>query len=372
MYREQLELIKKDIDKKIVFVVGPRQVGKTWISKELGKSFKKTVYLSFDRREDREIIENESWLESTELLIFDELHKMKGWKNYIKGIFDTKPAKMKILVTGSARLDTFKQGGESLAGRFFTHRLLPFTPAELLKTDYKENNIDRFIERGGFPEPFLEEDLVNATRWRTEYITGLIREDVLNFENIMDLKAISLVLDILRSRVGSLVSYSSIARDVELSVNTVKKYINIFESLYIIFRVTPFSKNISRSLLKEPKIYFFDNGLVQGDDGIKFENLVALSLLKNTLKNEDTTGENWSLNYLRTKDGREVDLCVVKNGNPEYMVEVKNRDKSVSKNLHYFKDRYDIKAIQVVKELRLEKIDNGVTVRRGIDFLKEL
>ena len=372
MYREQIEIIKKDLEKKIVFLVGPRQVGKTWLAKEIGKNFEKTVYLNFDRREDREIIENESWLDSTELLILDELHKMSEWKNYIKGVFDTKPESMRMLVTGSARLDTFKNSGDSLSGRFFTHRLLPLSPSEVAKTDYKNNKIERFLERGGFPEPFLEEDSVNAARWRKEYVDGLIREDVLNFETILDLKAIKLVLELLRSRVGSPVSYSSIAQDVQISVNTVKKYISILESLFIIFRVIPHSKNIARSLLMEPKLYFFDNGLVDGDEGAKFENMVAVSLYKNVLKLSDATGDELSLNYLRTKDGREVDFCVVKNGIPEYMIEVKNSFKSVSKHLHYFKDRYGIEAIQLAKELRLERTENSVTIRKGINFLQEL
>jgi len=175
MKREQIEILKRDLKKKIVFIVGPRQVGKTWLAKEIGKSYSNVVYLNYDRREDREIINNESWLNSTELLIMDEIHKMDEWKIYLKGIYDTKPEKLKIVVTGSARLDTFSQGGDSLAGRFFMHRLMPFTPSEVAKTDYKSSNIDRFLKRGGFPEPFLSDSEVDADRWRNQYINGLIR-----------------------------------------------------------------------------------------------------------------------------------------------------------------------------------------------------
>lgn len=133
MYRKQIESILKDLNKKIVFLVGPRQVGKTWITLEIGKLFKKTTYLNYDRFEDRQIIKNEAWPQITELLIFDELHKMPEWKNYLKGVFDTKPENLKILATGSARLDMFRQTGDSLAGRFFTHRLMPFSISELQK-----------------------------------------------------------------------------------------------------------------------------------------------------------------------------------------------------------------------------------------------
>ncbi|MFA5248690.1 MAG: AAA family ATPase, partial [Patescibacteria group bacterium] len=194
MDRQQQNKIIKDLAKKIVFLVGPRQVGKTWLAKEIGKQFKRTVYLSYDRIEDREIIKNEQWPEETELLILDELHKMKGWKNYLKGVFDTKFEHLKILVTGSACLETFRQTGDSLAGRFFVHRLLPFSMAEL-KNEKKPVKIDKFLERGGFPEPFLSEDAVDADRWRSQYVDGLIRTDILDFEKIHDFKAIKLVFE---------------------------------------------------------------------------------------------------------------------------------------------------------------------------------
>ena len=274
MYRKQIEPIIKDLNKKIVFIVGPRQVGKTWLTLEIGKRFNNTTYLNYDSYEDHQIIKEKSWLQSTELLILDELHKMPGWKNYLKGVFDTKPQNLKIVVTGSARLDIFRQTGDSLAGRFFTHRLMPFSLSEL-KEDPLSQDIDRFIIRGGFPEPFLVKNPVDAKRWRMQYVDSLLRVDILDFENIHNLKAIQLVFELLKQKVGSPISYKSIAEDVSISPNTVKKYIQIFEALYIVFKITPFSKNIARSLLKEPKIYFFDTGLIKGDKGAKFENLVA-------------------------------------------------------------------------------------------------
>ena len=226
MYRKQIEPIIKDLDKKIVFIVGPRQVGKTWLSLEIGKRVKNTTYLNYDSFEDRQMIKGESWLQSTELLILDELHKMPGWKNYLKGVFDTKPENLKILVTGSARLDMFRQTGDSLAGRFFTHRLMPFSIAEL-KQSAPSNTIERFIQRGGFPEPFLAEDEVEAKRWRNQYVDGLIRTDIIDFESIHDFRTIQMVFELLRRRVGSPVSYASIARDVQASPTTIIKYIQV-------------------------------------------------------------------------------------------------------------------------------------------------
>lgn len=370
MYRNQIKQIIKDLDKKIVFIVGPRQVGKTWLAKEIARQFKNTVYLNYDRLEDRDIIKNEKWLESTNLLILDELHKMSEWKNFLKGVYDTKNEKLKIIVTGSARLDFLRQAGDSLAGRFFVHRLMPFSLSEIKDSEYADE-IDRLNLRSGFPEPFLASDDIEADRWRSQYIDSLIRTDVLDFEKIHDFKSIQLVLEMLRRRVGSPVSFTSIARDVAISPATVIKYVEIFEALYIIFKVTPYSRNIARAILKEPKIYFFDNGLVvDNDDGAKIENFMAISLLKSIFLKNDLLGENNELKYLRTKDGKEVDFALVNSQNKiEKIVEVKKRDDQLSKNLKYFSEKYNLKAVQVVKELKREQKDGLITKEKMINFL---
>jgi len=369
MNRHQTVQIIKDLDKKIVFLVGPRQVGKTWLAKQIATKYKKAVYLNYDRFEDREIIRKEQWLENIDLLILDELHKMKGWKNYLKGVFDTKPKTLRILVTGSARLETFRQSGDSLAGRFFVHHLLPFSLAELTR-EQVDIDLERFLERGGFPEPYLADTEADANRWRKQYIDGLVRTDILNFEKIDDYRAIQLVFELLRRRVGSPISYLSIAEDVGISPVTVKKYINIFEALYIIFKVTPYSKKIARSIVKEPKIYFYDTGLVVGDEGIIFENFVAVSLLKDVLGRNDYLGKSERLRYLRTKDAKEVDFALVSNDSDvREIIEVKLSDASLSKNLKYFSDKYNLLATQVVKNLKREKQFGQIKIVQAQNYL---
>ena len=371
MKRYQKAAILRDLEKKMVFLAGPRQAGKTTLAKEIAKGFLTSTYLNYDRLEDRAIIQREAWLDSSELIILDEIHKMPKWKNYLKGVFDTKPASQRILVTGSARLEIFNQMGDSLAGRYFLHRLLPLSPAECAKVG-ASYPIERFLERGGFPEPFLEENKIDADRWRLQYVDSLLRTDVLDFDNIQNLKAIQLLFELLRKRVGSPISYQSLGEDIGISPNTVKKYIQILEALYIVFRVTPFSKNIARSILKEPKIYFFDNGLVEGDAGAKFENLVAFCLLKTTFAKVDYEAKRYSLHYLHTKEKQEVDFALVCDQKIEKMIEAKHADSSIHPALRYFQTKYQFPAIQLVKELKNERMEEGIEVISGSKFLKSL
>lgn len=370
MERYQKNVIFSDLQKKMVFLAGPRQAGKTTLAKQLMQEFSSSLYLTYDHLEDRNTIINESWLSSVELLVLDEIHKMPNWKNYLKGIYDTKPPHQKILVIGSARL-IFNQVGDSLAGKYFLHRLMPLSPAECEKVSVPYT-LDRFLQRGGFPEPFLAENPLDAQRWRLQYIDSLLREDVLDFDNIQNLKAIKLVFELLRERVGSPVSYTSIAEDASISPNTVKKYIQILEALYVVFRVPPFSRNIARSLLKEPKIYFFDAALVKGDNEPKFENFVATCLIKHVYGQVDMLGKPYTLQYLQTKERHEVDFALVLENQIEKMIEVKHANHTIGIGLRYFHEKYNFLAMQVVKELRHERIESGIEVVQGENFLKSL
>ncbi len=371
MERAQRQTILKDLDKKLVLLVGPRQCGKTWLARDIAREFKHSIYLNYDQPFDREVMYNQSWLDTTDLLILDELHKMEGWKNYIKGVYDTKPPSMRILVTGSARLSIYDQLGDSLAGRYFRHRLLPISLAELEKVSMPLD-INRLMERGGFPEPYLAEDDVGAQRWRLQYINSMLSTDVFEIDKIYNLKAMQMVFNLLRSRVGSPVSYQSLANDVAVSPATIKRYIQVLEALFMVFTVVPYSKNVARSLLKEPKVYFYDTALVQGDDGARFENLVAVSLLKHVYGKVDMEAEAYSLHYLRTKEGKEVDFALVHQDKIETLIEVKLANHELSQSLAYFHEKYNLPAIQLVKSLRHDYSKDGIRIMRAEQYLSEL
>jgi uncharacterized protein len=369
MERARKNALIRDLDTKVVLLSGPRQVGKTYLSKKLFSNF---VYLNFDSQADRKIIREMSWPRDVDLVIFDELHKMKKWKSWIKGIYDTEGVRPRLLVTGSARMDTFKKGGDSLAGRHFLHRLHPFTVAELKAEIAPSASTERILKCGGFPEPFLSNDVEFAKRWRGIHHEKIIREDLLDLENVRQLKQFEILTDLLSERVGSPVSFNSLARDLEVSPHTVKKWISILESLFVVFIVPPYSKNIARSILKEPKIFFFDTGRVSNGDAAKIENIVATALLSKINAGADLRGEKGNLYYVRDKEKREVDFLTVIDKKNIDLVEVKLSDDQISKSLLGFQKVLSAKsAVQVVYTLKKEMQFGDVKVRDLAGWLGE-
>jgi len=371
MRRYLEEPLRKDIKEKIILLSGPRQVGKTTLSRQLVPS---SVYMNFDSSEDRKIIRREEWDTKTELVIFDELHKMKNWKSWVKGIYDTRGIPPGILITGSARLEALRKGGDSLAGRFFAFRLHPLTVKEIcavLRETPKEA-LENLLKFGGFPEPYLKKDETAAKRWRRTHVDTIIRDDLLDLEKVRDIKSIEVLIDLLRSRVGSTTSFSALAEDLQVSIHTVKHWIQILENLCVVFAVTPYHRNISRSLLKEPKYYFYDTGAVEGNTGAKLENTVALALLRDLHLLEDTMGTRAALHYLRDKEKNEVDFLTVVDEKPSLMVEVKAGEDSFSPALFRFGACVpQAKLFQVVHDLRRRKSSGAAQMLSAHDFLAE-
>ena len=372
MERYLEKFIRKDLKENIVLLSGPRQVGKTTLSKQLTTSH---VYLNYDASSDRKIIQAQEWDRDTELVIFDELHKMKKWKSWIKGIYDTEGISPSLLVTGSARLDTYRKGGESLAGRFFYYRLHPLTVKEICRYlgEKSETALDKIIKFGGFPEPYLKDSETFAKRFRRIHTDTIIREDLLDLERVRDVKSIEILIDLLRTRVGSTTSYTSLANDLQVSIHTVKHWLQILENLYIIFPVRPYHKNIARSLLKESKYYLYDTGSVEGDLGAKLENTVACALLRDLHFIEDTTGNRVALHYLRDKEKHEVDFLPVVDNKPLCMIEVKVGEENFSPSLFRFHRKLkNTKPFQIVYNLKRKRSKDAARMLPAHEFLRDL
>ena len=374
MQRYLDQRVQADLARKMVFLTGPRQVGKTTLSRQLIAQ-RGGQYLNYDVAADRAIILNQRWSPQAPLLVLDEVHKMPGWKAWLKGVYDGKPPGQQLLVTGSARMDTFRQGGESLAGRFFGLRLHPISVREWCDHTGAEPEaaLAHLLERGGFPEPCLAPDATEAQRWRRQYFDGLVRNDVLEFSRIQEVAAIRLFAEMLRTRVGSPLSLASIARDLAVSPVTLKKYLAILEALYIVFVVRPWHHNIGRSVLQAPKVYFFDNGLVEGDEGIRFENLMATALLKQVQWQHDVLGQEAGLHYLRTKDGAEVDFAISEGKRLTQLVECKlSDDKPHRALLRFASEQGPVQAVQVVRNLRHSFLVGAVEVVQASVYLRGL
>jgi predicted AAA+ superfamily ATPase len=373
--RALISLIQADLARKMVFLSGPRQAGKTTLARELALSWPDAQLLNWDVAADRRVILDQSWSPAARLVVFDEPHKMVNWKSWLKGVFDGRPPEQALLVTGSARLDTFRQSGESLAGRYFSWRLHPLTVREWVDVSAAtpEEALRRILERGGFPEPFLATEAAEAERWRQLYLEGLIRDDILEFSRIGELRAMRLFVDLLRSRVGSTLSLASMARDLQVSPTTLGRYLEILEALHIVFTVRPFHRNIARALLKEPKVYFFDTGLVQGDEGARFENACAGMLLRHAHFLQDSAGRDMSLRYVRDKEGREIDFVLCEKGEPLGFAECKLSDPAVPAYLAATAARFPAAgASLLVRYLRQPEQRGRVSVERAADWLARL
>lgn len=373
MDRLQKSLIKRDLEEKIVLLTGPRQVGKTTLAKSLADSWPKLKYLNYDAAADRREILAEAWDRNSDIVVLDEVHKLKKWKSKIKGIYDVESIPPRLLLTGSARMDVYRRGGDSLAGRAYLHRLYPFSIAELKSSDNPQKIAEHLMRFGGFPEPYLSQSETKAKRWRNQIFERVIRQDVQDLEPVKDIQSLLLLVDLLRARVGSTISYTALAGNLQVSPHTIKRWVQILANMYVIFLVTPYVKNVARSILKEPKVYFYDVGAVLGDLGARFENLVAVSLLKYLHFLEDSEGERVALHYVRDRNKREVDFLCVRDSKIEFLIEAKLKESNISKSLHYFKQRLKPKnVVQLVYELKHDRTHQGIDLKVAANWLAEL
>jgi len=354
--RYLLPFVESDLKEKMVFVSGPRQVGKTTLAKQILEN-QPGIYLNWDNRQDRRKILNGLWPPDPALIVLDELHKYRKWKAHLKGEYDRERHRHTFLVTGSARLNIYRRGGDSLQGRYHSLRMHPFSLAELLHeshvvepgqkitlpkkgTSQEKLILETLLNYGGFPEPFLKAEARFHRRWQKERLDRVISEDVRDLSNISDLSALQILADLLPARAGALLSLNNLRMDIEVSHRAVTHWMNIFEQLYYCYRLTPYSARLANTLRKERKLYLWDWSSLE-DPGARFENMIAGHLLKFCHSLEDTEGYRVELHYIRDKSKREVDFLVTYNKKPWFAVEAK-RTLGRDHHLLYFGQRMNI------------------------------
>ncbi len=334
--------IKDDLTRKMVFVDGPRQVGKTTLALSLlgSQSLRHPAYLNWDAPEVRADLVQGSLPSGQSLIVLDEIHKYPHWKNLVKGLYDTSRDLLSILVTGSARLDHYRKGGDSLQGRYHHYRLHPFSLGELTGKA-STSDVQTLLQFGGFPEPLLAANVRVWRRWQSERLSRVVYQDVRDMENVRQIALIELLIGALPARVGSPLSVRSLSEDLQVSHQTVVRWLEILERLYVCYRIPPFGAPLIRAVKKENKLYLWDWSQVP-DAGARFENLVAGHLLKYCHFEADAQGHAMELRFIRDTDGREVDFVVLRDGAPLFAVECKTGERDLSRALKYFKERTSI------------------------------
>ena len=358
---------ERDLQRKMVFLSGPRQVGKTTLALSIEGG--REAYLNWDVPGDRSrILAGE--LPSGDLWTFDEIHKYSRWRDWLKGVFDGRAPGQRILVTGSARLDLYRRSGDSLQGRYHLLRLHPFSLAEI---GGGAEGLADLLRLGGFPEPLLGGSEVEARRWSRGYRTRLAREEITSLESVRDLGQLELLMLRLPELVGSLLSINALREDLGVNHATVERWIEILERLFAAFRVPPFGAPRVRAVRKARKLYLFDWTLVD-DPAARFENLVASHLLKWVDHQQDVLGRDLELRYFRDRDGREVDFVVTEKRDPVLFVECKLVDRPAAKELRYLATRFPgVPAWQVSAEGTKDfKTPDGIRVAPAHVLLADL
>lgn len=372
--------------RQMAFVSGPRQVGKTTTCRIHGDT-----YINWDNIDDREAIlagptklidqfQLDRLSRTLPVVIFDELHKYPRWKQFLKGFFDTYADQLRIMVTGSSRMDVYRRGGDSLMGRYFLYRMHPFSVAETLTQNLPDEkriirqpkkvsstNFDALWNHGGYPEPFLKRDMRFSRRWQSLRLEQLVREDIRDLTQIQQLDQLELLVKLLAERSAHQLIYGSLASNVRVSIDTARRWIDVLVSLHLGFLIRPWFKNVSRSLRKEPKWFLRDWASIK-DPGDKAETFVACHLLKAVEGWNDIGLGRFELGYLRDKEKHEVDFLVARDGKPWFLVEVKLHDESISPSLKYFQQQLAAPfAFQVV--LDANYVDADCFARAGTPII---
>jgi predicted AAA+ superfamily ATPase len=380
---------------KMIFLTGPRQVGKTTFARNwLAANGSQDAYFNWD---DPAVISeykrnplyfkniiDAKFDQKPVPVVFDEIHKVKNWRNILKGIYDTNKEKMTLFVTGSARLGWYRKSGDSLIGRYFSYQMLPLGLPEavdnfsyLLMQDEPllsvgtlidnvrkinpanaEENLGALLSFGGFPEPFVKNSARFYNRWITQYKSLLTKEDIRDLSRIADIKGIEQLIEILPHKVGGSLSVNSIREDIGYHHATISRWIDVLKAIYLVFTIRPWHKNIIRSIKKENKLYFYDWSNVP-DTGCRFENLLAVSLIKMAARMTEIGLGTYEIMHIRNKEKLEIDFVLVKNNKPMALFEAKESDCDISKAGLYFSKQLSLPFFQIVRNCQKPEIFPG-------------
>jgi uncharacterized protein len=365
--------LQRDLKSKPVLLSGPRQVGKSTLARELVAKVH-GVYLDWDVRKDKTLIRQAAWPKDARLVVLDELHKLQKWKNFLKGIVDEFDNTPPLLVTGSARLEVLRRGGDALTGRTYHYRLHPIDVAEAASFTpdlSPDARAERLLRAGGFPEAYLEPR--EAPRLLNDRLEVVVREDLRDLSRTSAVHSLDVLVELLRERVGSRISYSNLARDLSVSMPTAKSWVELLERLYLVFLVHPYSRGLARSLRKEPKVYFFDCSAAHDEHGARLENLVACALLKHCQFAHDAHGRDLRLHYFRDREGREVDFVVTEGKRVLWLVEVKSEQADLHRPISYLRARLaPVESVQLVRKLEGRREVKGVRIVPLAEWLDRL
>lgn len=367
--------IAEALPRKMVFIGGPRQVGKTTLALSFlgrGADERHPAYLNWDDPQVPPPLRRGELPPGEPLVVLDEIHKYARWRNLVKGLYDTEKTHRRFIVTGSARLDHYRKGGDALTGRYRYYRLHPFSLNELTAHGEKpEAALEALLRYGGFPEPLLAQDERELRLWQRERMSLVLRDDLRDLERVREVSLVEHLADLLPEKVGSPLSVKSLREDVQVDHKTAERWLGILENLYVCFRLPPYGSKRVRAVKKEQKLYLWDWSMVP-EVGPRFENLVAAQLLKYCHWREDVEGHRMELRYLRDTDRREVDFVVLENRKPRFAVECKTGDKAISPAIRYFAQRTDIPRFYQVHRARGHFETGNVTVLPFTRFCEEL
>jgi predicted AAA+ superfamily ATPase len=366
--------IKGDLERKMVLLAGPRQCGKTTLGQELLAAASpggRERYLNWDSLRDRDLILQERFPAGPGLIVLDEVHKYTRWRQVVKGLFDRRKEEVQILITGSAKLDLYRHGGDSLQGRYHFHRLHPLSFAEIGGST--SGDLNDLLALSGFPEPFLSGSEKQARRWSKDYRARLVAHDLQDLEQVKDIALVQQMALRLPALVASPLSINALREDLQVAHQTVARWLTILENLYMIFRIYPFGAPSIKAVKKEAKHYHLDWTVV-ADPGARLENLVACHLLKWCHFLEDSEGRAMELRYYRDTTGREVDFVVMEGDQPSMFVECKSTQGRGHRGLSYLKGKYpDVPAVAVDLQTDADTITrDGIRLVNVVTFLGEL